>query len=82
MSESDSDRRSAALSESSGRKMADTTATPSMPVSRSSPMFSEVMPPMATIGTSVSMRILISPGMPMSSASDFVDVGNTAPHPM
>ena len=69
------------FSMSSAAKMAETSATPSIPVPASSMMFSLVIPPMAVTGIFTALQISLSVSWLTESASNLVEVENTAPTP-
>ena len=66
---------------SSAAKMADTSATPLMPLPLSSPMFSFVMPPIPTIGISTASDSSLRTFRSIFLASPLVDVPKHAPTP-
>ena len=66
---------------SSAEKMAETTATPSIPVFLRRGIFPSVIPPMATVGIETELQIRRSSSEDMDTVSFFVDVENTAPIP-
>ena len=67
---------------SSAEKMAETTATPSIPVFLRRGIFPSVIPPMATVGESeTELQIRRSSSEDMDTVSFFVDVEKTAPIP-
>jgi hypothetical protein len=63
-------------------KIAETTATPHIPVSFRRDMLFRSMPPMATAGSFDTLVMAFRPSAPRALVFDLVGVQNTAPHPL
>lgn len=61
--------------------MADTTASPSIPMGLKRPVFPLLIPPITTIGKETAVRIFYNSSIDTESASVLVPVGNIAPTP-